>query len=91
MADEKVNVSPEEKKAPEAPAPSGLGSPPALKRAEGPCCPLVRIRGLPPMLSLLRSLRERAPDSCFPGMKENSTVCQGVSRRNIQTVAHRTE
>lgn len=29
MADEKVNVSPEESKTPEAPAPSGPGDPPA--------------------------------------------------------------
>ena len=36
MADEKVNVSPEEKKAPEAPAPSGPGDPPAPEQTEGP-------------------------------------------------------
>ena len=39
MADEKVNVSSEEKKAPEAPAPSGPGDPPAPEHTEGPCCP----------------------------------------------------
>ena len=39
MADEKVNVSPEEKKAPEAPAPSGPGDPPAPKHTEGPAVP----------------------------------------------------
>ena len=39
MADEKVNVSPEEKKAPEAPAPSGPGDPPALEHTEGPAVP----------------------------------------------------
>ena len=39
MADEKVNVSPEEKKAPEAPAPSGSGDPPAPKHTEGPAVP----------------------------------------------------
>ena len=36
MADEKVNVSSEEKKAPEAPAPSGPGEPPAPEHTEGP-------------------------------------------------------
>ena len=36
MADEKVNVSPEESKAPEAPAPSGPGDPPAPEHTEGP-------------------------------------------------------
>ena len=39
MADEKVNVSPEEKKAPEAPAPFGPGDPPAPKHTEGPAVP----------------------------------------------------
>lgn len=39
MADEKINVSPEEKKAPEAPAPSGPGDPPAPKHTEGPAVP----------------------------------------------------
>ena len=39
MADEKVNVSPEEKKAPEAPAPSGPGDPPAPEHTEGPAVP----------------------------------------------------
>ena len=39
MADEKVNASPEEKKAPEAPAPSGPGDPPAPKHTEGPAVP----------------------------------------------------
>ena len=39
MADEKVNVSPEEKKAPEAPAPSGPGDPPAPEQTEGPAVP----------------------------------------------------
>ena len=39
MADEKVNVSPEEKKAPEAPAPSGPGEPPAPEHTEGPAVP----------------------------------------------------
>lgn len=39
MADEKANVSPEEKKAPEAPAPSGPGDPPALEHTEGPAVP----------------------------------------------------
>ena len=36
MADEKVNASPEEKKAPETPAPSGPGDPPAPEHVEGP-------------------------------------------------------
>ena len=39
MADEKVNVSSEEKKAPEAPAPSGPGDPPAPEHTEGPAVP----------------------------------------------------
>ena len=39
MADEKVNVSPEEKKAPEDPAPSGPGDPPAPEHTEGPAVP----------------------------------------------------
>ena len=39
MADEKVNVSPEEKKAPETPAPSGPGDPPAPEHTEGPAVP----------------------------------------------------
>lgn len=39
MADEKVNASPEEKKAPEAPAPSGPGEPPAPEHTEGPAVP----------------------------------------------------
>ena len=39
MADEKVNASPEEKKAPEAPAPSGPGDPPAPEHTEGPAVP----------------------------------------------------
>ena len=36
MADEKVNANPEEKKAPEAPAPSGPGDPPAPEHTEAP-------------------------------------------------------
>ena len=51
MADEKVNVSSEEKKAPEAPAPSGPGDPPAPEHTEGPAV-LVGIRRPPFMLSL---------------------------------------
>ena len=39
MADEKVNVSPEESKPPEAPAPSGPGEPPAPEHTEGPAVP----------------------------------------------------
>lgn len=39
MADEKVNVSPEENKAPEAPAPSGPGDAPAPEHTEGPAVP----------------------------------------------------
>ena len=39
MADEKVNVSPEESKTPEAPAPSGPGDPPAPEHTEGPAGP----------------------------------------------------
>ena len=39
MADEKVNVSPEERKTPEAPAPSGPGDPPAPEHTEGPAVP----------------------------------------------------
>ena len=39
MADENVNASPEEKKAPEAPAPSGPGDPPAPEHTEGPAVP----------------------------------------------------
>ena len=39
MADEKVNVSPEEKKAPETPAPSGPGDPPVPEHTEGPAVP----------------------------------------------------
>ena len=39
MADEKVNVSPEESKTPEAPAPSGPGDPPAPEHTEGPAVP----------------------------------------------------
>ena len=39
MADEKVNVSPEESKTPEAPAPSGPGEPPAPEHTEGPAVP----------------------------------------------------
>lgn len=39
MADEKANVSPEEKKAPEAPALSGPGDPPAPEHTEGPAVP----------------------------------------------------
>ena len=39
MADEKVNASPEEKKAPEAPTPSGPGEPPAPEHTEGPAVP----------------------------------------------------
>lgn len=39
MADEKVNVSPEEKKAPEAPAPSGPGDPPRAGAHRGARCP----------------------------------------------------
>ena len=39
MADEKVNMSPEERKTPEAPAPSGPGDPPAPEHTEGPAVP----------------------------------------------------
>ena len=39
MADEKVNVSPEESKTPEAPAPSGPGDPPAPEHTDGPAVP----------------------------------------------------
>ena len=39
MADEKVNVSPEESKTPEAPAPSGPGYTPAPEHTEGPAVP----------------------------------------------------
>ena len=39
MADEKVNVSPEEKNAPETPAPSGPSDPPAPEHTEGPAVP----------------------------------------------------
>ena len=39
MADEKVIVSPEESKTPEAPAPSGPGDPPAPEHTEGPAVP----------------------------------------------------
>ena len=39
MADEKVNVSPEERKTPETPAPSGPGDPPAPEHTEGPAAP----------------------------------------------------
>ena len=39
MADEKVNVSPEERKTPEAPAQSGPGDPPAPEHTEGPAVP----------------------------------------------------
>ena len=42
MADEKVNVSPEESKTPEAPAPSGPGNPPAPEHTEGPSVPTLR-------------------------------------------------
>ena len=45
MADEKVNVSPEEKKAPEAPAPSGPGDPPAPEAHRGARCPWWRSDG----------------------------------------------
>lgn len=39
MADEKVNVSPEESKTPEAPAPSGPGNPPTPEHTDGPAVP----------------------------------------------------
>lgn len=39
MADEKVNVSPEESKTSEAPAPSGPGDPPAPEHTEGSAVP----------------------------------------------------
>ena len=39
MADEKVNVSPEESKTLEAPATSGPGDPPAPEHTEGPAVP----------------------------------------------------
>lgn len=39
MADEKVNVSPEEKKAPETPALSGPGDPPVPEHTEGSAVP----------------------------------------------------
>lgn len=39
MTEEKVNVSPEESKTPEAPAPSGPGDPPAPEHTEGPAVP----------------------------------------------------
>lgn len=39
MADEKVNANPKEKKAPEAPAPSGPGDSPAPEHTEGPAVP----------------------------------------------------
>ena len=52
MADEKVNVSSEEKKAPEAPAPSGAGRSARAGTHRGPCCPWVGIRRPPFMLSL---------------------------------------
>ncbi len=39
MADEKVNASPEEKKAPEAPAPVRAGRSARAGTHRGPCCP----------------------------------------------------
>ena len=39
MADEKVNVSPEESNTPEAPSPAVPGDPPALEHTEGPAVP----------------------------------------------------
>ena len=39
MADEKVNASPEEKKAPEAPTPSGPGNAPVPVHTEAPTFP----------------------------------------------------
>ena len=50
MADEKVNVSPEESKTPEAPAPSGPGDPPAPEHTRAPLF-LAGIRRLPLMRS----------------------------------------
>ena len=51
MADEKVNVSPEEKKAPEDPAPSGPGDPPARNTPRA-LLSLVGIKRPPLMRSL---------------------------------------
>ena len=51
MADEKVNVSPEESKTPEAPAPSGPGERPRRNTPRGPLF-LVGIKRLPLMRSL---------------------------------------
>ncbi len=52
MADEKVNVSPEERKTPEAPAPSGPGDPPAPEHTEGPATYVLFLTTIPIFLIL---------------------------------------
>lgn len=77
MTDEKVNANPEEKRASEAPAPAGLGDPSAPEHTGGRCYPLVRIRRLPPMLSLPCTMRERAVASL--AWRRTAPPGQGIS------------
>lgn len=87
MTDEKVNANPEEKRASEAPAPAGQGDPSAPEHTGGRCYPLVRIRRLPPMQSLPRSMRERAVASL--AWRRTAPPGQGISgiSRQLRTGA----
>lgn len=74
MADEKVNVSPEESKTPEAPAPSGPGEPPAPEHTEGPAVP----GGDQAAPSHAESAAgEHTPQTVLPGMGEDAPAPSG--------------
>ena len=74
MADEKVNVSSEEKKAPEAPAPSGPGDSPAPEHTEGSAVPggdqTVPAHAEP-------AAGEHTQQTVFPGMGEDAPAPSG--------------
>ena len=74
MADEKVNMSPEERKTPEAPAPSGPGDPPAPEHTEGPAVP----GGDQAAPSHAESAAgEHTPQTVLPGMGEDAPAPSG--------------
>ena len=77
MADEKMNTSPEETKAPENPIPPGPADPPAPEQAEGPAVPgedkAAPAHGEP----AAPSAGEPAPQTVLPGMGEEAPAPSG--------------
>ena len=88
MADEKVNVSPEEKKAPEAPAPSGPGDPPAPEHTEGPAVPggdQTAPAHVEPAMPEKTEGPIKPEQSVIPGMGEDAPAPSGKVRSRAYT------